>query len=296
MTEVIEDIRRAAREGFGVAWVPQLDGADALTALAVAAQHVPEIELATAVVPAYPRHPIELARQALTVQAASRGRFTLGIGASHRHVVEGGYGFDFKRPAQYMEEYLTVLNAIFKLGGAEFEGKRIRAKADVVVPVTAPPILVAALGPAMLRVAGRLADGTITNMAGPSTIATHIIPRIKEAAAEAGRPTPRIVAAFAISVTRAAGEVRDLIDRQSEAYAALPSYRAMLDVEGAAVPSEIAIVGDEEFVIERISALAKIGVTDLMATIVGHHEDEIAQTRIVLGRFSQSAGRNRARS
>ena len=110
----VESAKAAAEDGFTSYWLPQIFGLDALTTLAVVGTLVPDIELGTAVVPVYPRHPAALAQQALTVQSASQSRLTLGIGLSHQMVIEHMYGFSFDRPASYMEEYLTALGPLLR--------------------------------------------------------------------------------------------------------------------------------------------------------------------------------------
>jgi F420-dependent oxidoreductase-like protein len=258
---------QAARDGgFATAWVPQLFSVDALTALAVAGRAVPDVEVGTAVVPTYPRHPLALAQQALTVQAATGGRFVLGIGLSHQVVIEGMFGLPFDRPAAHMREYLSVLVPLLREQKVSFAGSLYRVNASVNMPGTPPcPVVVAALGPKMLALAGTMADGTITWMTGPRTLASHTVPRITEAAREAGRPEPRVVCGLPVCVTDDEAAARERAARLFAGYGTLPSYRAMLDREGVEGPADVAIVGDEARVRAELARLAEAGVTDFCA-------------------------------
>ncbi|WP_449063833.1 TIGR03564 family F420-dependent LLM class oxidoreductase [Planomonospora algeriensis] len=184
-----EKIARGADEGFTSAWVSHIFGLDALTALAVAGAAVPGIELGTAVVPTYPRHPAALAQQALTANAALDGRLTLGIGLSHQMVIEGMFGYSYDRPARHMREYLSVLMPLARGENVTFEGETITARIGLSTPGSGDlPVLVAALAPRMLKLAGEVADGTVLWMTGPRTVAEHIAPAVTEAR---GRRPPR---------------------------------------------------------------------------------------------------------
>ncbi|MEV8638887.1 TIGR03564 family F420-dependent LLM class oxidoreductase [Streptosporangium sp. NPDC051023] len=268
--ELRERIVRAAEEGFSSAWMSNIFGLDALTALAVAGGGVPGIELGTAVVPTYPRHPAALAQQALTVNAALDGRLALGIGLSHQVVIEGVYGYSFDKPARHMREYLSVLVPLVRGEQADFEGETLKAHIGLTTPGAGDmPVLIAALAPRMLKLAGELADGTVLWMTGPRTVAEHVTPAVTEAARAAGRPAPRIVCTLPVCVTDDVEAARALAAEVFAIYGELPSYRAMLDREGAAGPADVAIVGDEETVSAQIESLALAGVTDFVAAGFG---------------------------
>ncbi|SFI91491.1 F420-dependent oxidoreductase, MSMEG_4879 family [Streptosporangium canum] len=259
-------IARAADDGFSSAWMSNIFGLDALTALAVAGSQVPGIELGTGVVPTYPRHPAVLAQQALTANAALDGRLALGIGLSHQIVVEGVYGYSFDRPARHMREYLSVLVPLVRGEQVAFEGETLKARLGLTTPGAGDmPVLIAALAPRMLKLAGELADGTVLWMTGPKTVAEHVVPAVTEAARAAGRPAPRIVCTLPICVTGDVEAARARAGEVFEIYGQLPSYRAMLDREGAAGPADVAIVGDEDAVAAQIESLAQAGVTDFVA-------------------------------
>jgi F420-dependent oxidoreductase-like protein len=281
---MVSEIRSAATRGFASAWTAQLFNVDALTALAVAGHEVPDIALGTAVVPTYPRHPLVLASQALTAQAATGNRLTLGIGLSHRMVIEGFFGYSFDKPARHMREYLSALAPLLRGESVSFEGETIKAVGAVRVPgAEPPPLLVAALGPVMLRMAGELADGTVTWMTGPRTVADHIVPTISAAAAAAGRPAPRIVVGMAVCVTADEAAARAAAAKTLSVYGQLPSYRAMLDREGAAGPEDVVIVGDEAEVERQVRQVAAAGATELLVAPVGSREDRARTIDVMAG-------------
>jgi len=266
------EVREVAGRGLSSVWMAQGFGIDALTALALIGREVPAIELGTAVVPIYPRHPLVLAGQALTTQAACGGRLALGIGVSHRVVIERVYGYSFDRPTLHMREYLIVLRDMIRRGEASFQGDTVRARtlSKVSVPGATPvPLLLAALGPRMLELAGAVGDGTITWMTGPATVAEHTVPLIHAAAANADRPPPRVVVGVPVCVTRNVTNARDQAAERFGFYGGLPSYRAMLDREGLANASDIAVVGDEASVRRQLQRFADAGATDLMAQPFG---------------------------
>lgn len=253
--------------GFPSAWAPQIFGLDALTALAVAGREVPGIDLGTAVVPTYPRHPSALAVQALTTQVACKGRLTLGIGLSHQVVVENMWGISFDRPARHMKEYLQALLPQLREKSVSFKGETITAMGQLQLSADIPPpsVVVAALGPRMLKIAGTLADGTITWMTGTKTIGSHIVPHLTAAADEAGRDAPRVVCALPVAVTADEAAAREMASRVFAIYGHLPSYRAMLDREGAEGPADVAIVGDAASVTAQIEAVFAAGATEFVA-------------------------------
>jgi 5,10-methylenetetrahydromethanopterin reductase len=267
MTALREELRRAADQGFASAWMSNIFGVDALTALAVAGNQVPGIEVGTAVVPTYPRHPAVLAQQARTVAAAVDGRLVLGIGLSHKIVIEDMYGYDFSRPIRHMREYLAVLLPLLDGQPASFTGTTVRASIRLTTPSPGRvPVVVAALGAQMLRLAGEQTDGTVLWMTGPATVRDHIVPALTAAAQNAGRTSPRVVCILPVCVTDDPDGARERATRIFAIYGELPSYRAMLDREGAAGPAGVAIVGDEDTVAAQIAVLAEAGVTDFVAS------------------------------
>lgn len=285
----VEGTRRAAADGFSSVWFSNIFGADGITLCAIAGREVPEIEVGTAVVPTFPRHPHAMAQQAITAHAATGGRFVLGIGLSHQVVIESMFGLSFDKPAAHMREYLAVLLPLLRDGAVSYEGERYRVQATLERVGTSdqgPPVMLAGLGPVMLKITGSLTDGTITWMTGPKTIASHIVPTLEEAAVAATRPAPRIVCGLPICVTDDAAGAREQASKLFQVYGQLPSYRAMLDREGAAEPADVSILGDEEHVASVVRGLADVGVTDFVAVPAGTRE-EVARTRELLRSLSQ---------
>jgi F420-dependent oxidoreductase-like protein len=285
MDELVKAVAEVRDQGFATYWLPQIFGIDALTALAVAGREIGEIELGTAVIPTYPRHPLMLAAQALTVQSTIGDRLALGIGLSHQVVIEQMFGYSFDKPVRHMREYLTVLRAVFDDRNVQFKGESLAAMApSTIAPeVPAPRLLVAALGTQMLRLAGRIADGTITWMTGPATLAEHTVPTLKSAAAEGGRHgAVRVVAGIPVCVTDDGDAARSRASQVFAIYGQLPSYRAMLDREGAAGPADVALVGDETVVGDGIKRVMDTGVTDFLAAEFGATDEERTRTRELL--------------
>ncbi|HUA41919.1 MAG TPA: TIGR03564 family F420-dependent LLM class oxidoreductase [Streptosporangiaceae bacterium] len=267
LVKLADQLRAATDDGFASAWMSNIFGLEALISLAVAGSQVPGIELGTAVIPTYPRHPAVLAQQALTTDLAVGGRLTLGIGLSHQIVIQDMYGYSFERPARHMREYLAVLAPLLAGDPVAFEGETVQAHIGLSVPRSGQkvPLLLAALAPQMLRLAGSLADGTVLWMTGPATVRDYIVPSITSAAAEAGRPSPRVVCVLPVCVTDDPEQARVNAGKAFAIYGQLPSYRAMLDREGAAGPGDVAIVGAEDAVAAQIAALADAGVTEFVA-------------------------------
>jgi F420-dependent oxidoreductase-like protein len=265
---VVASARELEARGFATLWMPNIFGLDAITTQAVVGRETERIELGTAVVPSYPRHPTAIAQQAATAGVAAGGRFTLGIGLSHKLVIEDMLGLSYAKPLRHMREYLTVLVELLAGRPAKVDGKEYRVNLSLQVPGAKPvPVLVAALGEQMLRLCGRLADGTLLWMTGPKTIETHVVPTLFGAAEEAGRPRPRIVASLPIALTDAPEAAREWIAKNFSIYGSLPSYRAMLDREGAAGPADVAIAGDEKALGAALDRLRDLGVSDFSAAI-----------------------------
>src|SRR5580700_6873044 len=275
MGKLTDQLRQTADDGFASAWMANIFGLDALTALAVAGSQAPGIELGTAVVPTYPRHPAVLAQQAMTAALAlGPGRLTLGIGLSHQIVIESMYGYSFDKPARHMREYLSVLLPLLDGTNVSVAGETVTAHIGLSTPrAERVPVLLAALAPQMLRLAGGQADGTVLWMTGPATVRDYVVPTISAAASAAGHPSPRVVCSLPVCVTGDPAAARASADKELAIYGQLPSYRAMLDREGAAGPGDVAIVGDEDAVAAQIAELADAGVTDFTAAEFAHGPD-----------------------
>ena len=272
----IDDLKKqvqvANNLGYSTFWTPQIFNLDALTALAVIAESAEGIRLGTSVIPTYPRHPMMLAQQALTVNQVSNGRLDLGIGLSHKPVVEGMWGISFDAPVGHMSDYLQILMALLHDGTISYGGKHLTSRGGIDVPADAPPVLVAALGPQMLKLVGRVADGTVTWMTGPETIRNHISPVINAAAEEAGRPVPQVIAAVPVCITSDLDMAEEYAKRDFGFYGDLPSYRAMLEREGLANSWDIALSGSFEEVAEGLQKYSDSGGTQVVAAVYGPDE------------------------
>ena len=199
LDDMVAEAAAAESDGFDAYWAPHIFGHDALTALAVVGMKVPRIELGTSVVPTFPRHPHAIAQQSHTVAAASGGRFTLGIGLSHKIVIENMFGLSYDKPVRHLREYLSVLMPLSRNEMANFDGEMYRVHAGISAQGSDGfSVVVAALGEQMLRVTAAMADGTLTWCTGPVTLAAHTIPTITKAAEEFGRPAPRVIAALPV--------------------------------------------------------------------------------------------------
>lgn len=267
--QLVAIARETESAGLDNVWMANIRAHDAIVTLAVAGRETTRIGLGTAVTPTFPRHPIAMAQQALTAAAATGGRFTLGLGLSHKPVIENGYGLSYDQPARHMREYLDVLMPLLAGETVNHDGQVFRVH-DIAIDVPGtqpPPVVIAALGPAMLNIAGSLADGTNTWMVGPRTMAEHIVRRLRAATTAAGRPDPLVVGGFPIVITDKPDAVREALAQPLAVYGQLPSYRAMLEREGASHPAELALVGNEQAIGKQLDRLRDIGVTDFMGAI-----------------------------
>lgn len=283
----VETLSRMRDEGFARMWTAQLPHEpDLLTTLAVAFREVDGIEVGTGVLPIQLQHPMALAQRALTVNLIAGGRLTLGLGMSHRPVTEGMWGIPWDRPVRRLGEFLDGLLPLLAGEKAAAVGETLTTRGRLVIPgAPAPDVYVAALGPQMLRLAGRRTAGTVTWMTGPRTLTDHIGPTLRDAAAEVGR-TARVVAALPVAVTDDVDAARAQAAEQFAIYGKLPSYRAMLDREGFPGPEDAALIGDEKTVAHRADELRAAGVDEFVAIPFGPSEEERARTRALLRTIS----------
>lgn len=282
--QLVTEARDVADRGFESFWTPQIFQLDAITALAVAAHEVPGLAFGTAVVPTYPRHPTMLAAQALTLNQISGGRFTLGIGLSHQIVIESLMGMSYDKPVRHLREYLSILLPLLHGEPASFQGETLSANLTLDVPDAAPvPVVVAALGAQMLKLAGTRTEGTVTWMTGPNTIKDHVGPAIRAAASDAGRAEPRIVSALPVAVTDDPAAAREVAGQLFAMYGHLPAYRAMLDREGVAGPADVAIVGDAATVKAGIERMVESGTTEFVAVPFLNREATLDVVATLLG-------------
>ena len=276
LDDVIDVAKAVEDAGLDNVWLANIFGFDAITTLALIGRATKRIGLGTAVTPTYPRHPTAIAQQALTTAAAADNRFTLGIGLSHQVVIETMLGMSYDKPAKHMREYLSVLMPLARGEQANFQGEhyKVQGVALDIPGAERMPVVIAALGPAMLKLAAQMADGTNTWMVGPNTMESHIIKSLKEA----GNPDPSVVAGLPIVLTTNVDQAKEQIAKDLTIYGQLPSYRAMLDREGAAGPADIAIVGDENQLRGQIKRFEDMGVTDFNAAIINTEEGAYDRT------------------
>lgn len=279
---LVSDGQAADRAGFASLWIPQVPGyLDAMTVIALLGYLTERIELGTAVVPIQSRHPIPMAQQALTTQAICGGRFTLGLGPSHHWLIQDQLGLPYERPAALMRDYLDVVNrALLGPGQVDVDNSsyRVHSPIDVVEDITVP-VVISALAPVMLRIAGECASGTVLWMADERAIADHIVPRITKAASNAGRPAPRVIAGVPVTLCAssetdaaraAAGEVLGHADFS-------PNYARLMERGDAADIGDIMAVGDESAITARLRSYRDAGVTDFAARIIGLGADPAAR-------------------
>lgn len=279
---VIERGRAAEAAGLHSAWIANI-GLDGITASAALGLKTQSIEIGTAVVPTFTRHPVAMAQQSASTQQICDGRFTLGVGLAHRFMVENAWGLSYDRPARHMRAYLDILIPL--LNGEPVKHDSEHYKVNVQPPPSSGPTstLIAALGPTMLRLTGEFADGTITWATGLKTLDTHIVPGLAAGAAKAGRANPRVVAGFPVVLTSNPNQARELAAKIFAGYAQIPSYRDMLDREGVDGLADLAIIGDENTVRGQISRLESSGVTDLCAFPFEADPGDAARTVDFLG-------------
>jgi F420-dependent oxidoreductase-like protein len=282
----VQNLAQLREEGFRRLWMSQMPyEPDLLTILAVALHEVDDIEVASGVVPIQNQHPMQMAQRALTVSLASHGRFILGLGMTHQAVTEGMWGIPWDKPVRRLNEYLDGLLPLLSGEAAAATGETVTTRGSLMISgAPRPDVYIAALGPQLLRIAGRRTAGTCTWMTGPKTLAGHVSPTLRQAAADAGRPADavRVVAALPVSVTDDVDGARKKAAEQFAMYGVLPSYRAMLDREGYAGPEDAAIIGDETTVKERLAELRAAGVDEYVAATFDASPEGRARTRAVL--------------
>jgi F420-dependent oxidoreductase-like protein len=280
----------AEARGLDTYWLPG-GWRDPLTLLAVAGQTARTIELGSSIASIYGVHPTALAEQALTVNSAVDGRFVLGLGTSHPHMVEQRFGGSFATPIRQLRAHLSILMPLLHDGKVEFSGESLSAHTELRIPATpAPAVVVAALSDQTLRVSGRLADGTLTTWVGPRQLGAHTVPTITAAAADAGRPAPRVIASMPVCVSEDADAARAVAAEEYAMYVhRYTAYRATFERQGVGGPAPLVVVGDEQAVADHLQRFADAGATDFCAHLFGTDEQ---RTR-TLATLADLAGRHR---
>ncbi|WP_426574605.1 TIGR03564 family F420-dependent LLM class oxidoreductase [Aquihabitans sp. McL0605] len=268
--KLVEQAQRADGDGFTSLWYASVVGGDPLVPMAIAGRATERIELGTAVLQTYPCHPLLQANRAASVVAGmGRSGFTMGIGPSHEPLVSGVYGLSYDHPGRSTEEYVRILAPLLRGEDVDVDGADWSAHTSgrAVAPAHPVPLLVSALGPRLLRLAGEHADGTILWMAPARAVGEHVVPRVTAAAAAAGRPAPRIVAGLPVAVHDDEVEARTAAVASSTMYAGMANYQRILELGGAATPADAAVVGDEASVTAQLQSLLDAGATDIWAAI-----------------------------
>lgn len=264
----VELAREAAAAGLRSAWFGQTFGADSPQLAAIVGREVPGIHVGTSAIPVFGRHPLVVSSQAQTAQAATHGRYHLGLALGTRLLTEGGFGLPFERPVAHLREFLTALRQLTRDGSADFRGELLTAATPVTARVPGAergvPLLVAAMGPKALQASGELADGILPYLAGPRALETHIVPALTAAAAAAGRPAPRVVALVHGVVTDDVDAVREKATGQLAFYEQIPSYARVVELSGGRRASDVAVIGDEKTVAAEIRRYRDAGATEVV--------------------------------
>ena len=274
LDEMTARFREVVDRGFSSIWLPQSAGFDALTVIAISGAHVPRVELGTSVIPTYPRHPVALAAQALTVNAAVGGRLLLGLGLSHKMSIEGTYGLSYERPARHMREYLAALLPLLEEGAVDVSGDTITAQPRSTRPAprrrpSSSPRCNRACSSSRAPSRPEPSPGARGRSPSPSRSCRCSVQRRRER----GGPRHRVVVALPAIVTDDEADGRAKADEQLAGYGNIPVYRAVLDREGVAGPADVSIVGDERSVTSQLGRLAEIGATDFVAIPTGDEAD-----------------------
>lgn len=295
----IDDTVRLAREardaGLHSAWFGQSFAYDSPSLAAIVGREVPGLQVGTAAIPVFGRHPLIVSSQAQTAQVATGGRYHLGLALGTKHLTEEGFGIPYERPVGLLREFLTALRQLVETGAADFHGELLTATTPwpAAVPGAQPPVplLVAAMGPQALRVSGELADGILPFLAGPRALAEDIVPAVTAAAEAAGRPAPRIVALVPGVVTADAGAVREKATEALALYERIPSYQRVIERSGGTRAADLAVIGDEEVVAAEVRRYREAGATEVVftATDLGGEADR-RRTWKLLGELSREFG------
>jgi F420-dependent oxidoreductase-like protein len=293
---IVGQASRAEADGFTSMWYPSATGAgDPLPAMTLAGRATSAIELGTAVLQTYTCHPVLQANRANAAVSGigTAGRFTLGVGPSHQVFVESRLGLSYATPGRHTDEYVQILAGLLRGEEVSFRGSEFRVEAGPLPLLDGAeiPLMVGALGSRLLRVAGACTAGTILWMANATAIETHVAPTIRKAAADAGRPAPRVVAGLPVAVHDDVAEARSAAARQYRAYGELPNYQRILAHGGISGPAEAVIVGDEDSVTAQVLALFEAGATDVCAAPFPVGDDAVAsraRTRALLSSLARN--------
>jgi F420-dependent oxidoreductase-like protein len=271
--EVDDSVRfagEAAAAGLRSVWFGQVFGVDSPQLAAIVGREVPGLQVGTAAIPVFGRHPLLVSSQALTAQAATHGRYHLGLALGTKWLTEEGFGIPFERPIARLREFLTALRQLTETGAADFHGELLTVTTPLPSRVAGAeagvPLLVAAMGPQALRASGELADGILPYLAGPRVLAEHIVPAVTAAAEAAGRPAPRIVAFVNAVVTDEAAAVREEVGERLAFYERIPSYARVLELGGYERAVDVSVIGDEKTVAAEVRRYRDAGATEVIVS------------------------------
>ena len=283
LDEVREVARYAVAAGFDSLWISHANAVDPIVALAATADETSGlVEVGTSVVPLYGRHPIGLAQLARTAQSALDGRFTLGIGAASRQAVHAAMGLPWDRPLAYTRQFIEGLQPLLAGEQADVDGDAVTTHGVLNIAAADTPILLAALGPKMLELAGRRVQGTTLGQCGPRTIASYVAPTLFAAAEAAGRPEPRIMALIRICVADDPADAYELARETAARYRTVPSYATVQDMEGLAEPADLHLIGSWQRILDGLAAYAEAGVTDFRLEVAAPDDGTRQATREAL--------------
>ena len=288
----VDQARQVAAAGLHSVWFGQRFDYDSPALAGIVGREVPGLHVGTSAIPVFGRHPLLISSQAQTAQAATHGHYHLGLALGAPSFVENAFGIRYDRPIGLLREFLTALRPLLTTGQADHHGERLTAvtRLPASVPGAVPPVpvLVAAMGPQALRVSGELSDGILPYLAGPRTLAEHIVPTVTEAAARAGRPAPRIVAFVAGVVTADVDAARDNALQKMAFYEQVPSYQRVIGQEGASRAADLAVIGDEDTIAAAVGRYIDAGATEVVftQTDLGSAEDQ-RRTWTVLGELAK---------
>jgi F420-dependent oxidoreductase-like protein len=297
----VEQIVAAEQAGIDVAWMTCGGVApDPIAVFAAAALRTERVEFGTCIMPTFPRHPLALAQAAIVVDSLAPGRLRLGVGPSHEPAIRATWGLDFTRPLEHLREYVTILNAAFRDGRVDFDGKRLHAHAQFAAPA-AIRVMVSALRHNAFSLAGEMTEGGISWVTPPEHIRDVAVPALAAGAAKAGRAdVPPAVVHVPIVVSTDKAAVAAQARAQMGFYQRLPFYQAMWleagypDAAGKeftqVMIDALVVSGSEQQVADRIRALPAFGAREMIAMPLLMQDDPDARTRTIglLGELAQS--------
>lgn len=296
-TQLVERSQQAEQRGVPALWTtvggPTADSVGGLTAVAAVTDRV---VLGTAVAPVYGRHPITLAAEALAISDLAPGRMRLGVGNSHRPIIEDMYGIPMVKPLVYLREYLTILRGLLWNGNVDFQGEFFRVTSALPATVTPPqiPLPISALRRGAFVLAGEVADGAITWVTPIDYIVKTGIPALQEGADRAGRERPPVIAHVPVAVSTDREAARNAFRAQFPVYSKLPFYASMFADAGFPVTAEqemsddlvdeLAVSGNASEVRARLEAIRARGIDELLIShvVVADEAEELAALSEIL--------------